>query len=64
MATQNRTSVTTHPADTTTARTVSSFSLPAKRLRKPDSGLARCAGDNLWVDGVKKEEEKQNIAVV
>lgn len=51
MATQNRTSITTHPVATTTARTALSPSLPAGRLRPPDSGRARYAGDESRIVG-------------
>ncbi len=53
MATHVRTSITTHPVATTTARTASSFSLPAGRPKRPDSERARCAGDSLHFDGVE-----------
>ena len=51
MATHGRTSITTRPAATTTARTASSFSLPAERPKRPDSGRAKCAGDKRFAHG-------------
>ena len=61
MATHGRTSITTHPVATTTARIVLSSSRPAERPKRPDLGRARCAGDDPLFDGVKMEEEKQKV---